>query len=596
MSITIDAVATGETTPGAGHTPQKASKWTVSRKIQLVVFATTLIGLSLLMLLGLQNQRQDMEHLAVSNNLTISDLMAAQMTGALKWNKPEKVAEVYEEMRERDDSALADIITYTSDGAMVTEYHSSRLPTVDLNGLLAAHKATLDKGEVYSELTDTHQIVVTPVLTTKQELVGYAAIAWSLDQLNAQLASNLMQQLMLSGAALVGIILLTGLLLNRFIGRPLSQLTAAMSALANGQNDITIAGLERRDDVGDMSRAVQIFKANAENLQRLEIQRKQDAEEKAAAAAARRREEEQRLEAERRREQEAAAKAAAERVAFAGAIAEKLEASVNTVARDISGAAEVMEEKAKSMVTSAADTDTHSSAIAAASERAAENVSGVATAAEELSASLQEIARQVDASAKLSKDTMDVAESTDQVVGKLAISAEEVGNIIELINDIASQTNLLALNATIEAARAGEAGKGFAVVASEVKGLAAQTTRATEQIASQIDGMQQATGEAVDAVKRIEEMIVRINETIQAMAAALEEQNSATLEITRNVQQASLSTGEVSRSVTDVATMAAASGASATQLLGSVSNLAEYSNKLRVEVAAVLEDIRSMAS
>lgn len=595
MSITIDAVATGETTPGAGHTPQKASKWTVSRKIQLVVFATTLIGLSLLMLLGLQNQRQDMEHLAVSNNLTISDLMAAQMTGALKWNKPEKVAEVYEEMRERDDSALADIITYTSDGAMVTEYHSSRLPTVDLNGLLAAHKATLDKGEVYSELTDTHQIVVTPVLTTKQELVGYAAIAWSLDQLNAQLASNLMQQLMLSGAALVGIILLTGLLLNRFIGRPLSQLTAAMSALANGQNDITIAGLERRDDVGDMSRAVQIFKANAENLQRLEIQRKQDAEEKAAAAA-RRREEEQRLEAERRREQEAAAKAAAERVAFAGAIAEKLEASVNTVARDISGAAEVMEEKAKSMVTSAADTDTHSSAIAAASERAAENVSGVATAAEELSASLQEIARQVDASAKLSKDTMDVAESTDQVVGKLAISAEEVGNIIELINDIASQTNLLALNATIEAARAGEAGKGFAVVASEVKGLAAQTTRATEQIASQIDGMQQATGEAVDAVKRIEEMIVRINETIQAMAAALEEQNSATLEITRNVQQASLSTGEVSRSVTDVATMAAASGASATQLLGSVSNLAEYSNKLRVEVAVVLEDIRSMAS
>lgn len=595
MSITIDAVATAETTLGAGHTPQKASKWTVSRKIQLVVFATTLIGLSLLMLLGLQNQRQDMEHLAVSNNLTISDLMAAQMTGALKWNKPEKVAEVYEEMRERDDSALADIITYTSDGAMVTEYHSSRLPTVDLNGLLAAHKATLDKGEVYSKLTDTHQIVVTPVLTTKQELVGYAAIAWSLDQLNAQLASNLMQQLMLSGAALVGIILLTGLLLNRFIGRPLSQLTAAMSALANGQNDITIAGLERRDDVGDMSRAVQIFKANAENLQRLEIQRKQDAEEKAAAAA-RRREEEQRLEAERRREQEAAAKAAAERVAFAGAIAEKLEASVNTVARDISGAAEVMEEKAKSMVTSAADTDTHSSAIAAASERAAENVSGVATAAEELSASLQEIARQVDASAKLSKDTMDVAESTDQVVGKLAISAEEVGNIIELINDIASQTNLLALNATIEAARAGEAGKGFAVVASEVKGLAAQTTRATEQIASQIDGMQQATGEAVDAVKRIEEMIVRINETIQAMAAALEEQNSATLEITRNVQQASLSTGEVSRSVTDVATMAAASGASATQLLGSVSNLAEYSNKLRVEVAVVLEDIRSMAS
>ncbi len=584
------------TTPNSRQDSKKtAVKLTVSRKIQLVVFATTLAGLSLLVFLGLQSQRQDLESLAISNNLTITDLMAAQMTGALKWNKAEKVTEVYQEMTTLEDGVLADIITYNKDGAMVTEYHSDSLPTTDLAGLVSSHKDMLDKGESYSEMTDSHQIILTPVLTTKGELVGYAAVAWSLHQLNEQLSDNLMQQLLLGVAALLGILLLTGVLLSRYIGKPLSQLTQAMTALANGDNEITIAGLDRKDDVGDMSRAVQVFKANAENLRTMELQREKDAEEKAAAAEERRREELQRVEEEKHRDQEAAAKAATERASFARAIAEKLESSVDAVARQISTAAQTMEEKAKSMVTSAADTDSHSSAIAAASEQAAVNVSGVATAAEELSASLQEIARQVDASAKLSQDTMNVAESTDEVVGKLAVSAGEIGNIIELINNIASQTNLLALNATIEAARAGEAGKGFAVVASEVKGLASQTTSATEQITRQIDGMQHATGEAVEAVKRIEEMIIRINETIQAMAAALEEQNSATLEITRNVQQASSSTGEVSRSITDVSNMATASGSSATQLLGSVGELSIYSSKLREEVSAVLDDIRAMA-
>tara|TARA_R110002074_G_scaffold185528_4_gene350950 strand:- start:297 stop:2072 length:1776 start_codon:yes stop_codon:yes gene_type:complete len=585
------------TTLDTGHGKKKAAvKLTVSRKILLVVFATTLMGLSLLVFLGLQNQRQDLESLAISNNLTITNLMAEQLSGALKWKKPDKIAEVYQELASHADSVLADVVTFDSEGNVVTEYQSDSLPTVNIAGEFERLKTGLGDSAVYSEMTGTHQIILTPVITPKDELVGYAAVTWSLNRLNDRLSANLMQQLLLTGAALLGIMLLTGFLLNRFIGKPLSQLTGAMTSLANGQQDITIVGLDRKDDVGDMSRAVQVFQANAEKMRALEIQREKDAEEKAVEADTRRQAEMQRAEEEKRRDQEAADKSTAERISFAQAIAQKLESSVNAVAQQISGAAATMEEKAKSMVTSAADTDRHSTAIAAASEQAAGNVSGVASAAEELSASLQEISRQVDVSAKLSKETMDVAETTDEVVGKLAVSAGEIGNVIELINNIASQTNLLALNATIEAARAGEAGKGFAVVASEVKGLAAQTTSATEQITSQIDGMQNATTKAVEAVKQIEEMIVRINETVQVMATALEEQNSATLEITRNVQQASASTGEVSRSVTDVSNMAAASGTSATQLLGSVGELTEFSAKLREEVAAVLTDIRSMAS
>ncbi len=573
------------------------SKMTVSRKILLDVFATTLMGLSLLVYLGLQNQRHAMEDLATDNNLTISELMAEQLSGALKWKKTDKIAEVYHEMASKDGSVLADILTFDNNGTLVTEYHSETLPSASgLAALLPEHKAALEKGEVYTEKTRSHQIILTPVTSAKGELVGFAAIGWSLDQLNEQLSANLMQQLLLTGAALLGIMLLTGFLLGRFIGRPLNQLTKAMTSIANGENDIVIDGLDRQDDVGDMSRAVQVFQANAEKVKALEIERQKEEEARASRAEERRQEEATRAEEEKRRDQEAAEKSAAERVSFAQAIAEKLESSVNAVAQQISGSAGMMEEKAKSMVTSAADTDRHSSAIASAAEQAAGNVSGVASAAEELSASLQEIGRQVNVSATLSKETMHVAETTDVVVGKLAVSAGEIGNVIELINNIASQTNLLALNATIEAARAGEAGKGFAVVASEVKGLASQTTNATEEITRKIDGMQTATTEAVEAVKRIEEMIVQIDETVQVMTAAVEEQNAATLEITQNVQQASSSTGEVSRSVMDVSNMATASGESATQLLGSVGELNQFSAKLREEVESVLKDIRSMAS
>lgn len=574
-----------------------AVKMTVSRKILLVVFATTLMGLSLLVYLGLQSQRHAMEDLAIDNNLTISQLMAEQLSGGLKWKKTEKVAEVYHEMASKDGSVLADILTFDSDGTLVTEYHSETLASVSgLTELLSEHKAALEKGEVFSENTGSHQIILTPVTSAKGELVGFAAIGWSLNQLNEQLSANLMQQLLLTGAALLGIMLLTGFLLGRFIGRPLNQLTKAMTSIANGENDIVIDGLDRQDDVGDMSRAVQVFQANAEKVKALEIERKKDEEDRASRAEERRQEEAARAEEEKRRDQEAVEKSSADRANFAQALAQKLESTVNTVAQQIMGSAETMEEKAKGMVTSAADTDRHSTAIATAAEQAAGNVSGVASAAEELSASLQEISRQVNVSATLSKETMQVAESTDVVVGKLAVSAGEIGNVIELINNIASQTNLLALNATIEAARAGEAGKGFAVVASEVKGLASQTTNATEEITRKIDGMQTATTEAVEAVKRIEEMIVQIDETVQVMTTAVEEQNAATLEITQNVQQASSSTGEVSRSVLDVSNMATVSGESATQLLGSVGELTQFSAKLREEVESVLKDIRSMAS
>ncbi|MEX0583625.1 MAG: hypothetical protein WD185_08155, partial [Sneathiella sp.] len=185
------------TTMDTGHDRKKAAvKLTVSRKILLVVFATTLMGLSLLVFLGLQSQRQDLESLAIANNLTITELMAEQLTGALKWKKPDKITEVYHEMEVTEDSVLAGFVTFDSEGNVVTEYHSASLPTVKLAELFGAHRAELDKG-IYTEMTDTHQVILTPVIMAgKDELVGYAAVPRSLNQLNDRLSANQMQHLL----------------------------------------------------------------------------------------------------------------------------------------------------------------------------------------------------------------------------------------------------------------------------------------------------------------------------------------------------------------------------------------------------------------
>ncbi|MEH6404166.1 MAG: methyl-accepting chemotaxis protein [Sneathiella sp.] len=570
-------------------------KLTVSRKILIVVFTTFLVSVALLVYFGSQNQRSDIQALAISNNQTISQLMAVQMSGGLKWKKAKKVAEVYEEIGAKEGSVLADILTFDKNGELVTEYHSDTLSNADVQQVLDANASDLNQVDIFSYATDTHHIIIAPVITAKGDFVGRAAFAWSLGSLNEQLQANLYDQLMLAAVVLLGLVVLTAFLLNQFIGTPLRQLTNAMVSLASGDNSVEIKGLERGDDIGDMSRSVQVFKENAEEVLTLQAERQREAEEKANNEATQRLADEERLQDRTKREKLADEKSAEERALFMGELASKLESSVNAVSRQISGSASDMEQQAKTMVNSAENTDHHSTAIAQASEQAAHNVSGVASATEELSASLQEIGRQVSVSSNLTEETLKETEATDTVVNDLAATAGEIGNVVNLINDIAAQTNLLALNATIEAARAGDAGKGFAVVASEVKGLASQTTKATEEIAKQIDQMQLASGNAVSAVQGIKAMITKINDTVQVMSTAVQEQNTATLEITKNVQMASERTGEVSKSVSDVSSMASVSGTAAGQLLTAVGELAEFSSNLQSEVDTVIQDIRSMA-
>jgi len=259
----------------------------------------------------------------------------------------------------------------------------------------------------------------------------------------------------------------------------------------------------------------------------------------------------------------------------------------------VAGAAGQVQNSANTLSGNAQQTSTQSTAVAAASEQASANVQTVASATEELAASVQEISRQVADSAKIAGQAVDQANRTNVTVKGLSDAAQKIGNVIKLIQDIASQTNLLALNATIEAARAGEAGKGFAVVAAEVKNLANQTAKATEEISQQIAEIQGATSESVGAIQEIATTITSINQIASTIAAAVEQQGAATKEIARNVQEAAKGTQEVSNNIGGVNKAAGETGQMAGHLLSAAAELTQQSEGLRSEVEGFFTAIRA---
>ncbi len=274
-------------------------------------------------------------------------------------------------------------------------------------------------------------------------------------------------------------------------------------------------------------------------------------------------------------------------------IADSLENSVGFVVRSVSNAANQMEGAAQTMSTSAEHNSQQAKVVASASQETASNVQAVAKAAEELGGSITGVGREVSASTQITERAVREMDDTNTAIRELASAAQKIGEVIKLISDIAAQTNLLALNATIEAARAGEAGRGFAVVASEVKSLAAQTTRATEEIADQIVSIQSATGASVEAIERIGKTVNEVSAIASGIAAAVDEQSAATNEIARNVEQAARGTERVAATIGSVTDTAGETGKAANHVLKAAVELSQQSETLQSEVERFLVAIRS---
>jgi methyl-accepting chemotaxis protein len=295
------------------------------------------------------------------------------------------------------------------------------------------------------------------------------------------------------------------------------------------------------------------------------------------------------------KEHEAKAQAAAieERQASARKIADELESTVKQLSANVDDVARRMNGTARGMAQVAESAGQQATAVSQASQHASGNVHAVAAAAEELSASVQEISNQVTRSTQIAGDAVRAAQEADRQVVSTTEAAQKIGGVVQLIRDIAGQTNLLALNATIEAARAGDAGKGFAVVASEVKDLAGQTAKATEEIASQIDGMQHVTQETAGVIRKISEIIDQMNEIATAIASAVEEQGTTTREIARNVQEAAQGTQTVTASIDEVSNAVSGVGKSAGEVLTVADELTREAGQLNSVIDGVVTRLRA---
>jgi len=377
------------------------------------------------------------------------------------------------------------------------------------------------------------------------------------------LAISARMTLLVALAAIALLCIVVGATMILAISTPLSRITAAMRRLSADDMATVIPGTGRRDEIGGMAAAVQVFKENMIRADQLTVQQ----------------------------EQTKRALTAAQKVTM-NQTADAFEAKVGTLVSLLSSGATDLHTTAQSMSATATQTNQQAITVAAAAEQASAGVQTVAAAAEELAASIHEISRQVAQSAKTTEKAVEDARRTDTIVRALAEGAQKIGDVVQLISGIAAQTNLLALNATIEAARAGDAGKGFAVVATEVKSLATQTAKATEEIAAQIKQIQGATGEAVNAIKAIATTIDEVNAISSTIAAAVEQQGAATAEIARNVQQTATSTQAVTSTIAGVSQAANDTGTAAGQVLGAANGLSQQAEQLTHEVKDFVVGVR----
>ncbi|MCG8563067.1 MAG: methyl-accepting chemotaxis protein [Hyphomicrobiales bacterium] len=532
-------------------------------KITLIGAVALMLATVLVTISAAFQQNDSMISAANRSNEKVTTLIAAQLTAAIRFKQKKAIAAAFTEMLADPDSGLSNYLVLDKDGAEVTSSASNVLTVADLPAFIKSVNLDTLTGPLVNS-TNGHLLIAVPVtFGPKKQRVGTLAVSWSYAAIHADVRNAVLSGIAIGVGTLLVTILALVYLTNKLISHPLSSISSTMRELADGETDLSLPHSMRSDEIGDMSKAVQAFRDSYIERQRLE---------KESVKTQQHREERQDRIAELISE-------------FDGEVQQSLEAvSLNS---------EEMEQTAKTLSNIADETSGRATSAAAASEEASVNVQAVAAAAEQLSTSIEEIGSRIVETKKIVEEATEATGVTNDKVASLDMSAQKIGEVVNLIQDIAEQTNLLALNATIEAARAGEMGKGFAVVASEVKELANQTSKATEDISTQISDIQESTREAVQAIDAIAHTMSDVNTFTSSIATAVQQQGAATSEISQNVQQAAIGTQGVAKNMTGVTSSVTETNESAGQVLSASRQVADQSLKLRSTISTFLENVRT---
>ncbi|MFQ5974125.1 MAG: methyl-accepting chemotaxis protein [Alphaproteobacteria bacterium] len=539
--------------------------WTVPRKIGFAIAFVLIIGAAANLYFQQSAQSRNLHALAERSDVQATELLALQLSTAVKFEQIKPIAELLGKLGSAEGSRLASVVVLATDGAPMTTYQNERFEPFDWNPVLTTGTIASVAEQSSVSTHEAHLAVVMPIqFGADQQQVGVLAVAWDLGKISEDIAKSLSIGLQVAAAVLVVLLVVLVVLLLVYVARPIRGMTSAMRRLAAGELGVEIDMVERRDEIGAMAQAVQVFKNNMIETERL-----------------------------RAEQEEMKERAEAEKRALVLKLADDFDQSVGNVVNAVSSAASQMQSSSQTMSAVSEETSRQSMAVSSASGQASASVQTVASATDELTASIQEITRQVGVSSGITSKAVTEAEKSYGNVQTLVDTAGKIGEVINMISDIAEQTNLLALNATIEAARAGDAGKGFAVVASEVKSLASQTAKATDEISQQILAIQSATEHTAGSIESIVTVIKEIGEISGTISTAVDQQSAATRDISRNIEQAATGTEEVTRSMSGVSEAAQETSRASSEILTAATGLTEHADTLKAEVEKFLRQIRS---